>query len=96
MPGTPYDNMPMNEIMHQNTHGMDFAHSQQYFSHMNMPNHMGMVDENNPQFYHDPYSLNSHSSNSSAVDARRMSQPDLRVQTQLRPHTPAHQIQSGK
>jgi hypothetical protein len=96
MPGTPYDNMPMNEIMHHNSQGIDYAHSQQYFSQMNMAMQMPIMDENHPQFYHDPYSLHSHSSNSSAIDTRRMSQPDLRVQTQLRPHTPSHQIQSGK
>jgi hypothetical protein len=101
MPGTPFENMSMNAFMHQNPNGMDYSHSPQFFSdmYMSMQNGMpglGMMDENTPQYLHDARSVHSQQSSGMSFDARRMSQPDLRVQTQLRPHTPSHQIQTGK
>jgi hypothetical protein len=100
LPGTPYENMTMNEIMHQNSQAIDFSQAQQYFSEMNMPvsslQAMGVMDENSPQYFQDNRGLQIHPSTGISFDNRRMSQPDLRVQTQLRPHTPSNQIQTGK
>ncbi|EXJ94717.1 hypothetical protein A1O1_03114 [Capronia coronata CBS 617.96] len=101
MPGTPYENMTMNAFMHQNSQSMDYSHSQQFFSDLNMSmqqgiSNMGMMDENNPQYYQDTHLLHSQPTRGLAIDTRRMSQPDLRVQTQLRPHTPSHQIQTAQ
>lgn len=101
MPGTPFENMSMNAFMHQNPNGMDYSHSPQFFSdmYMSMQNGMpgmGIMDENTPQYLHDARSVHSQQSSGMSFDARRMSQPDLRVQTQLRPHTPSHQIQTGE
>jgi len=101
IPPSPYDNMTMNALMHQNSPGMDFQHSQQYFSDMNMQMQSGMplglMDENNPQYFHDVQGPQfHHQSTGISFDNRRMSQPDLRVQTQFRPHTPSQQIQTGK
>lgn len=100
LPGTPYENMTMNEIMHQNSHAMDFSQAQQYFSEMNMPvsslQAMGVMDENSPQYFQDNRGIQIHANTGISFDNRRMSQPDLRVQTQLRPHTPSNQIQTGK
>lgn len=101
IPATSYENMAMNAIMHQNAQGIDYSHSHQYFSDLNMsmqhiiPN-MGLMDENNPQYLHAAHMVHSHADSEISLDARRMSQPDLRVQTSLRPHTPSHQIQTGK
>lgn len=98
LPGTPYENMTMNEIMQQNSQGIDF--SQQYFSEMNMPvsslQAMGVMDENSQQYFQDNRGVQVHPRTGISFDNRRMSQPDLRVQTQLRPHTPSNQIQTGK
>jgi hypothetical protein len=100
IPPSPYDNMTMNAMMHQNSPSMDFPHSQQYFTDMNMPMQNGMamalMDENSNQFFHDAQTLQFHQSTGISFDNRRMSQPDLRVQTQLRPHTPSQQIQTGE
>lgn len=101
VPVSSYENMTMNAMMHQASQGIDFAHSQQYFADMNMSMqagvpHMGLMDENNAQYLHDAHSVHSQQSTGISYDNRRMSQPDLRVQTQLRPHTPSSQIQSGE
>ncbi|KAK4934486.1 Metallothionein expression activator [Elasticomyces elasticus] len=101
MPGTPYENMTMNAFMQQNHQGMDFSHSPQFFSEMGMPMHasmpnMALMDENTPRYFHATHIVHPPQSNGMSFDARRMSQPDLRVQTQLRPHTPSHQIQSAQ
>ncbi|KAL6246019.1 Metallothionein expression activator [Rhinocladiella similis] len=95
--------MPMNAFVHQNPQCMDFSHSPQFFSDMNMSMRNGMpsmavMDENNPQYFHDAHAHNLHSQRTRnlSFDARRLSQPDLRVQTQLRPHTPSHQIQTAQ
>jgi hypothetical protein len=100
IPASPYDNMTMNAIMHQNSPGMDFQHSHQYFSDMNMSMQtgmpMGLMDENSPRYFHDAQGPQFQQSTGISFDNRRMSQPDLRVQTQLRPHTPSQQIQSGE
>jgi hypothetical protein len=99
MPETPFENMAMNAFMHhQNAQSMDFAHSQQqFYANMNMPMQtgVGLMDENNPPYLHDVHGALSQHSSGMSYDGRRMSQPDLRVQTQLRPHTPSHQIQTG-
>lgn len=100
IPPSPYDNMTMNAIMHQNSPGMDFQHSQQYFSDMNMPMQsgvpMGLMDENHPQYFLDYQGAHLQQGTGISFDNRRMSQPDLRVQTQLRPETPSQQIQTGE
>ncbi|KAJ9603601.1 Metallothionein expression activator [Cladophialophora chaetospira] len=88
----------MNALMHQSSPGMDFQHSQQYFNDMNMSMQsglpMGLMDENNLQYFHDVHAAQFQSTGNS-FDNRRMSQPDLRVQTQLRPHTPLQQLQTA-
>lgn len=101
MSGTPFENMPMNVFMHQNSQGMEFSHSPQFFPGLNMAMHggmsnMGLMDENNPHYLQGAQSVLSHQATGMPMDVRRMSQPDLRVQTQLRPHTPSHQIQTGE
>jgi len=98
--GTGYENMTMNEIMQQNSQGIDFSQAQQYLSEMNMPvsslQAMGVMDENSQQYFQDNRGVQVHPRTGISFDNRRMSQPDLRVQTQLRPHTPSNQIQTGK
>ncbi|KAK5061020.1 hypothetical protein LTR84_007561 [Exophiala bonariae] len=100
LPGTPYENMTMNEIMHQNSQSLDFSQTQPYYSDMNMPvsniQNMGIMDENNAQYFQDNHVLQIHPTTGISFDNRRMSQPDLRVQTQLRPHTPSNQIQTAQ
>ncbi|EXJ73677.1 regulatory protein SWI5 [Cladophialophora psammophila CBS 110553] len=100
MPASPYNNMRMNAIMQQSSPGMTFAHSQQYFTDMNMSMQngvpAGLMDENSLQYFHEAQALQFPPSVGISFDNRRMSQPDLRIQTQLRPHTPSHQIQSGE
>ncbi|RMD42336.1 hypothetical protein DV735_g2798, partial [Chaetothyriales sp. CBS 134920] len=70
--------------------GMQFA-SSPYFPSPDLFQGMSMVDENNahcfPQMQAIPAAVNV------MFDARRMSQPDLRLQTQLRPQTPQDQVQ---
>ena len=100
IPASPYDNMTMNAIIQQSSPSMDFQHSQQYFTDMSMPMqngmHMGLMDENNPGYFHDVHNAQFQRSGGISFDNRRMSQPDLRVQTQLRPQTPSQQIQTGE
>ena len=100
IPTSPYDNMAMNAYMQQNSPSMDFSHSQQYFADMNMSEQnglsMGLMDENNSQYLHNPQVAQFQQGAGISFDNRRMSQPDLRVQTRLRPHTPAQQIQTGE
>lgn len=90
----------MHEIMHQNSQSIDFTQQQPYFSEMNMPvsnlQSMGIMDENNPQYFQENHRLQIHPTTGISFDNRRMSQPDLRVQTQLRPQTPSNQIQTGE
>ncbi|KIW69011.1 hypothetical protein PV04_04915 [Phialophora macrospora] len=100
IPASPYDNMTMNAIMHQNSPGMDFQHSHQYFNDMNMSMQTGMpiglMDENSPRYFHDAQGPQFQQGSGIPFDNRRMSQPDLRVQTQLRPQTPSQQIQTAQ
>jgi hypothetical protein len=100
IPASTYENMTMNAIMHQNSPGMEFQHSQQYFPDMNVSAQhgmeMGLMDENNPEYFQNVHNPQFQQSTGISFDSRRMSQPDLRVQTQLRPHTPAQQIQTGE
>ncbi|OQV02477.1 hypothetical protein CLAIMM_07673 [Cladophialophora immunda] len=99
IPPSPYDNMRMNAIMQQSSPGMTFSHSQQYFTDLNMPvqnaGPMGLMDENSLQYFQEAQAPQFPQSVGISFDNRRMSQPDLRVQTQLRPHTPSHQIQTS-
>ncbi|KIW75306.1 hypothetical protein Z517_12080 [Fonsecaea pedrosoi CBS 271.37] len=100
MPTSPYNNMRMNAIMQQNSPGMTFSHSQQYFTDLNMSMQngvpTGLMDENSLQYFHEAQAPQFQQGVGISFDNRRMSQPDLRVQTQLRPHTPSHQIQSAQ
>jgi hypothetical protein len=96
-PNTPYDHLTMNSIM-QNSPQMQFA-SSPYFppemSPMQAQFHgMPLVDENHPHYFQQ---MHQPQQNPNAVfDARRMSQPELRVQTGMRPHTPQEQLQNGE
>ncbi|OAP65427.1 hypothetical protein AYL99_01399 [Fonsecaea erecta] len=100
IPQSPYDNMRMNAIMQQTSPGMTFSHSQQYFTDLNVQMQTGgptgLMDENNVQYFHEAPAPQFQHGVGISFDNRRMSQPDLRVQTQLRPHTPSHQIQTAQ
>lgn len=94
-PGSPYIQMPMNSVMPK-SQSMQFPASS-YFSYdispamspmqNNFPS-MGRVDENTQHYFQNVHQPQDHSA---LYDARRMSQPDLR----MRPITPADQIQNG-
>ena len=96
-PNTPYETMTMNSIM-QNSPHMQFASSPYYPPDMSSMQAgyqgMGMVDENSQHYFQQAHQPQQ---NPNAVfDARRMSHPELRVQTGMRPQTPRDQIQNGK
>ncbi|RMZ85340.1 hypothetical protein DV737_g861, partial [Chaetothyriales sp. CBS 132003] len=60
---------------------------------------MPLVDENNPHCFSHMQAMPSATAAAAAnamFDVRRMSQPDLRIQTHMRPRTPQDQIQSGR
>lgn len=95
LPGTPYDmtmnaymSMPQNMIQHSQYQNMQMPMQMQQnspipFSPMDMaPNYFQATHQ-----FQEAQAMN--------LD-RRMSQPDLRLQTGLRPYTPTHQIQTGK
>lgn len=89
-----YD-MTMNAIM-PSPQGM-MHHAQ--FSGMQMPLSAGsqesfMLDENSQNYFQALHSMQD-AAQMMTMD-RRMSQPDLTVQTRMRPYTPTHQIQTGK
>lgn len=92
--GIPYD-MSMNGIM---SVPLDMnPHSQ--FQNMQMPVSAGsqtsfMFDENS-QNYFQPMHQIPEVGQMMPQHERRMSQPDLRIQTGMRPYTPIHQIQTG-
>ena len=100
IPTSPYDSMTMNAIMQQNSPSIDYQHSQQYFADMNMSMQNGMprglMDETNSQYYHDVQNAPFQQNTAISFDNRRMSQPNLQVQIQLRPHTPSQQIRTGE
>lgn len=97
-PTTPYDQMSMNAAM-QKSQSMQFQNSPYYPYDMSpamspMQNgfpHVVRVDENSQHYFQNVHATQDPSM---AFD-RRMSQPDLRVQT-MRPLTPADQIQNGR
>ena len=97
-PQSPYDHMTMNSIMHGSP-SMQFASSPYYGSPVVGPMQspyqgMPMVDENSQHYFQQMHAMPQEANG--MFDARRMSQPDLRVQTHLRPHTPQDQIQNGR
>ncbi|RMZ84253.1 hypothetical protein DV738_g497, partial [Chaetothyriales sp. CBS 135597] len=73
--------------------GMQFA-SSPFFPSPDLFQGMPLVDENNPHCF--PQMQAIPAAVNVMFDARRMSQPDLRLQTQLRPQTPQDQIQPGR
>lgn len=96
-PQTPYDQMTMNSIM-QSSPSMHFASSPYYGSPdigpMQSPYQaMPMLDENNHHYFQQAHVMPHEGSQ--MMDMRRMSQPNLQIQTQLRPHTPQEQLQNG-
>lgn len=96
-PNTPYETMTMNSIMQRSPH-MHFANSPYYppdISSM-QAGYQGMsgVDENSQRYFQQLQQAQQQPN--AGFDARRMSQPELRVQTGMRPHTPQDQIQTGK
>ena len=96
-PNNPYQTMTMNSIMQQSPQ-MQFANSQYYSPDMHsMPagyQGMNVVDENNHHYYQQAQQQQQNPN--AGFDARRMSHPELRIQTGMRPHTPQDQIQNGK
>ncbi|RMZ87565.1 hypothetical protein DV736_g5203, partial [Chaetothyriales sp. CBS 134916] len=78
--------------MMQPTPGMQFA-SSPFFASTDLFHGMPMVDENNPHCF--PQIQAMPAATNAMFDARRMSQPDLRLQTHMRPRTPQDQIQSA-
>lgn len=92
-PSIPYD-MTMNV---PSPHGMvPYTHLHQ----MQMSLSAGlqppiMLDENNQHYFQNMHQMQELPEMMHFND-RRMSQPELRVQTGLRPYTPIHQIQTGK
>ncbi|EXJ88910.1 hypothetical protein A1O3_01974 [Capronia epimyces CBS 606.96] len=101
--------LPQRQNMHRRGQSVDQQrspirkqqHGSAFFSGLNMSmqhgiSNMALMDENNPQYFQDTHIIHSQPSRGLAIDTRRMSQPDLRVQTQLRPHTPSHQIQTAQ
>lgn len=94
---TSYEQMPMASAM-QKPQGMQFSPSPYYPYDMSpalspmqngFPN-MARVDENSQHYFQTVHA----NQDPSQVFDRRLSQPDLRVQT-MRPHTPADQVQNG-
>lgn len=96
-PTTPFDHMSMSAAM-QKPQGMQFPNSPYYPYDMSpamspMQNgypHVTRVDENSHHYFQTVHP----SQDPNVAYDRRMSQPDLRVQT-MRPLTPADQIQNG-
>ena len=91
----PYD-MTMNAIIPINQEMMQ--HSQ--YQNMQMPLSAGpqspfVFDENSQHYFQAMHQMQEAAQMMAQTD-RRMSQPDLRIQTGLRPYTPTHQLQTGK
>ena len=96
-PEASYDHMTtMNNIMQHGGH-IQYAHAPYYIPDINMPTPINMdgfgmpVDENNMQYFNP-----MHASYMNILPERRQSQPDLHIQTELRPLTPTNQLQTGK
>lgn len=95
LPTSPYDNMTMNAFM-QNQ-GMP-SHSQYFPQDFNVPLSADLqvsfeIDENNQHYFQNAHTLNQ--SMEASMQDRRMSHPELRIQTGMRPLTPTQQIQTG-
>jgi len=91
----PYD-MTMNAIMPMNQDMMQ--HSQ--YQNMPIPLSGGpqspfTFDENSQHYFQAIHQLQEAAQMMPQTD-RRMSHPDLRIQTGMRPYTPTHQLQTGK
>ena len=97
-PNSPYETMTMNSIMQSSPH-MQFDNSPYYppdISSMQAAGYQGMggVDENSQHYFQQLHQARQQPN--AVFDARRLSQPELRVQTGMRPHTPQDQMQTGK
>jgi hypothetical protein len=96
-PSTPYEAMTMNSIM-QHPPQMPFPNPQFYPSdptaYQSPYQGMAVVDENTPHYF--PPSHQVQPMPQPGFDERRMSHPELRIHTNMRPQTPRDQIQTGK
>jgi hypothetical protein len=96
-PTTPYEALTMNSIM-QNPPQMQFANSQFYppdpTAYQSPYQGMAVVDENNLQYFGSSHQVQPMPQ--AGFDERRMSHPELRIHTNMRPQTPRDQIQTGK
>lgn len=95
LPGTPFD-MTMNTYMPSPQGTIQYSQ----FQNLPMPMSAGqnspyMFDENSQHYFQSLHQLQEAPQMMPQHD-RRMSQPDLRIQTAMRPFTPTHQIQIGK
>ncbi|KAL8243854.1 hypothetical protein R6Q59_010112 [Mikania micrantha] len=95
LPTSPYDNMTMNAVMQAQSMA---AHSQYFSQDSHMPPSAGLqgayeIDENNQHYFQNahmfPHNVGA------PMHERRMSQPDLRIQTGIRPLTPTQQFHSA-
>lgn len=94
LPTTPY-NVTMNGFMSVPEEMMQHS---QFLSHPVMPTGNQatyLLDENN-QYYAQTLNHMQEAVPMIHQTDRRMSQPELRLQTGLRPYTPTHQLQTGK
>jgi hypothetical protein len=94
---SPYDNMPMNAVMQH--HQAIPTHSQFIPQDFKMPMSAGLpmgfeLDENN-HYFQSSHPISQYMGGMPLHD-RRLSQPDLRIHTGMRPITPSQQIQNGK
>jgi hypothetical protein len=99
--GTPYENTTTMHAIMQPSSDKQIANSPYFIQEMNMPMSAGLegmglnLDENNQHYFHHMQNMYSQME-MNMMPERRMSQPDLRVQTQMRPYTPTPQGQSCK
>ena len=90
----------MNAIM-QNSGNLQIAHSPFYPQDMNMPMSAGFegmglgLDENSQHYFQSAHFVRPNFGDD-MIDARRMSQPDLHLYTDMGPMTPTQQINIGK
>lgn len=96
LPGTPYD-MTMNAYMSVPQNMIQHSQYQNMQMHMQMPqgSPVPFSPMENAQNYFQAMHQMQESPAMPNFD-RRISQPDLRIQTGLRPYTPTHQIQTGE
>jgi len=99
IPVSPYENMTMNGTMQSSS--MQVPHSQYYTQEMNLPMSAGLhgmgvsFDENSQHYFQQAHMVPQTAPMMQMPEDRRMSQPDLRIQTGLRPFTPTQQVQTG-